>query len=68
MKKKIDFESKNGKIKLNNGSSIVSSTNSRSNSILNESNNNNLDVSISKASELNDRLSKKIEEFKKKNL
>jgi kinesin family protein 6/9 len=68
MMKKIDFESKYGKIKLNNGSSIVSSTNSRSNSILNESNNNNLDVSISKASELNDRLSKKIEEFKKKNL
>ena len=68
MMKKIDFESKYGKINLNNGSSIVSSTNSRSNSILNESNNNNLDVSISKASELNDRLSKKIEEFKKKNL
>ena len=68
MMKKIDFESKYGKIKLNNGSSIVSSINSRSNSILNESNNNNLDVSISKASELNDRLSKKIEEFKKKNL
>ena len=52
-------ESKYGKINLNNGSSIVSSTNSRSNSILNESNNNNLDVSISKVSELNDRLSKK---------
>ena len=68
MMKKIDFESKYGKINLNNGSSIISSTNSRSNSILNESNNNNLDVSISKASELNDRLSKKIEEFKKKNL
>jgi hypothetical protein len=68
MMKKIDFESKYGKINLNNWSSIVSSTNSRSNSILNESNNNNLDVSISKASELNDRLSKKIEEFKKKNL
>ena len=61
-------ENKYGKINLNNWSSIVSSINSRSNSILNESNNNNLDVSISKASELNDRLSKKIEEFKKKNL
>ena len=68
MIKKFDFEAKYGKINLNNGTSIVSSTNSRSNSILNESNSNNLDVSISKANELNDRLSKKIEEFKKKNL
>ena len=66
MIKKIDFETKYGKINLNNGTSNISSTNSRTNSILNE--NNNLDISISKASQLNDRLSKKIEEFKKKNL
>ena len=59
MIKKFDFEAKYGKINLNNGTSIVSSTNSRSNSVLNESNSNNLDVSISKANELNDRLSKK---------